>query len=79
MRQRATILDIIEAGLRGNPERVRAYTELLIQRIEEEADAPKVERERDVAALRRLLERVDSGKQGRPIYPADAQGREGRE
>ncbi len=56
MRQQATILDSIEAGLRGNPARVRASTELLIQRIEEEAEGPKVERDRDVTALRRLLE-----------------------
>ncbi len=39
MRQRTTILDIIEAGLRGDQARVRVYTELLIQRIEEEAEA----------------------------------------
>ncbi len=73
MRQRTTILDIIEAGLRGDPARVRAYTELLIQRIEEDADAPMVERDRDVTALHHLLERIDSGEQGRPIYPVAAQ------
>jgi hypothetical protein len=70
MKQRATILDIIEAGLWGNQERVRAYTELLIERIEAEQDTPQEERERDVVGLRKLLERRDSGDRGRVISPA---------
>ncbi len=72
MKQRATILDLIEAGLWGEQKQVRAYTDLLIQRIETEADTPQDERERDIAALRRLIERRDSGERGRVIYPAAA-------
>jgi len=71
-RQWATILDIIEAGLWSEPERVRAYTELLIERIQAEQDTQKEERERDVAALRRLLACRESGKRGSVILPAGA-------
>jgi hypothetical protein len=67
MKQRATLLDIIEAGLWGEQERVLAYTELLIQRIEEEQDVPLFERERDSAALQWVIDRRKSGDRGHVI------------
>ena len=55
----ATVLDIIEAGLAGDREKVRAYAELLLERL---GEVPPV-----VPHLRRIL---DGEAPGRPVLPA---------
>jgi hypothetical protein len=55
----ATVLDIIEAGLAGDREKVRAYAELLLERL---GEVPPV-----VPHLRLILE---GEAKGRPVLPA---------
>ncbi|MGH2496565.1 MAG: tyrosine-type recombinase/integrase [Ktedonobacteraceae bacterium] len=69
MRFFATILDILDAGVDGDPQKARAYGELLVERVNTEQELPDEERARLVAALRRVLDR-DPGQKRVMIYPA---------
>jgi|SRR5579883_3188096 hypothetical protein len=52
------ILDIIDAGLAGDPGRVRAYTQLLLERIESDMELCEEERSRLVGQLYQALAKV---------------------
>ena len=62
MKHWATIIDIIEAGLESKPDKVRAYTELLLEKLEDDS-----EEEPFVRHTRRAL----AGEKGVPIFLAN--------
>lgn len=51
----ATVLDIIEAGIAGNPERCRAYAELWQEQLEQDGETRIVEH------LQHILDGADKG------------------
>jgi integrase/recombinase XerD len=74
MRFLATVLNLLEAGLDGDPQKVRAYGEVLIERIKEERELPDEERLRGMAALRVVLDR-GPGQKGVIISPVGEETR----
>jgi co-chaperonin GroES (HSP10) len=63
-----TMLDIVQYGLESNPEKVRAYAELLLEKLEED------EQETVVGHLKRVL----SGDKGQMIHIAEQEAKDRR-
>jgi hypothetical protein len=59
----ATVLDCIEAGLEGQPEKCRSYAELLLERLEEAGEQ----------TVTRHLRRVLAGEKGAQLFPTGAE------